>query len=118
MSKTADHLAWTKARTGRTPPNVTFRQLESPNPLHETIGKMSSLLGGGSQNKALLIVCGRSRRLAVESHEVELRRFATEYKATQTGALRKTVGDVATAFVVSTSHPLLVLQGCVLSTDA
>jgi hypothetical protein len=79
---------------------------------------MGSLLGPGAQNKALLIVCGRSRRLAAESHEGELRQFAREYKATQMGALRKTVGDVATAFVVSTFHPLLVLQGCALSTSA
>jgi hypothetical protein len=58
----------------------------------------------------LFVVTGRSRRLAVENHQQELRELMEEHG--RVGAeVRKTVGDVATAFVVAgVGSGVVVLQ--------
>jgi hypothetical protein len=58
----------------------------------------------------LVVVTGRSRRLAVENHRKELGELMVENG--QVGAeVRKTVGDVATAFVVAgVGSGIVVLQ--------
>jgi len=54
------------------------------------------------------VVVGRTRRLAVESHHVELRELLE--KNGQVGSeVRKTMGDVATAFVGSANAAGLVV---------
>jgi len=46
----------------------------------------------------------------VASHESELRDIAAKSRAQSTGELRRTVGDVASAFIIGTPHQLLVFQ--------
>jgi hypothetical protein len=60
----------------------------------------------------LLVVTGRSRRLAVESHAAELKTLMEKYGSTSAASeVRKTIGDVATAFVAARSYAgLIVLQ--------
>lgn len=52
------------------------------------------------KKERLLVVAGRSRRLAVEDHHRELKSI-TEEHSNVGPEVRKTVGDVATALVVS-----------------
>ncbi len=73
--------------------------LTTPLPLHAAIQQASDVIGYLPGTK-VVIVAGRSRRLAVENHRSELRDLMLERGAV--GAeVRKTIGDVATAFVVA-----------------
>lgn len=120
----ADNIAWTKYTSASpdTPRSaalrsalgrVQFSSIESDKPL-------KSILDGTSEEgkkvkdehtkKSLLVVCGRGRRLAAESHASELRDILASHGGT--GAeVRKTLGDVACALVVSNVKAgLLVVQ--------
>jgi len=57
-----------------------------------------------------MIVVGRSRRLAVENHHAELKQLMEQYGAVGS-EVKKTVGDVATALMVSgCKASIVVLQ--------
>lgn len=90
-------------------PPVDFTTLTTPLPLHAAIQQASDTAGLLPGSK-IIIVTGRSRRLAVENHRVELRDLMLEHGAV--GAeVRKTIGDVATAFVVAgVGSGVVVLQ--------
>jgi hypothetical protein len=57
----------------------------------------------------LLIVTGRSRRLAAENHHAELKQFFEEQRSVVQEVVRKTVGDVATAMVAARSASAIVV---------
>jgi len=85
---------------------VTFEDIASPEPLHAALHRARLL-------HPPFVVVGRSRRLAVEDHHAELHALETEHGATaQVRAdVRKTVGDVGTAFVMAgIDANLLVMQ--------
>ena len=111
QSDTADNLAWaryapvsssdTKSSHSALSSNrhVEFKYLLTPTPLHAAIQEATAIALSSSGYK-LVVVTGRSRRLAVENHSVELQTLMDEHS--HVGAeVRKTVGDVATAFVVA-----------------
>lgn len=126
QSDTADNIIWIRyARPSSAPvdsetktapsfasteyPTVEFKTITTPLPLHMAIEQASeeaSFLPGTK----LVIVVGRSRRLAVENHRVELRDLMLQHGAV--GAeVRKTIGDVGTAFVVAgVGSGIVVLQ--------
>ncbi|KAH9035599.1 Sodium/hydrogen exchanger family-domain-containing protein [Lactarius hengduanensis] len=82
---------------------VTFEELASPTPLH------AALRRAGTLERAIVVV-GRSRRLAVEDHHAELCMLEEEHGAVRVD-VRKTVGDVGTAFVMAgVNATLLVMQ--------
>lgn len=56
----------------------------------------------------LLVVLGRARRLAVQSHAEEVREFVVV--GSVSSEVRKTVGDVGAAFVGASAHGLMVVQ--------
>ena len=62
--------------------------------------------------RALIVVLGRSRRLAPESHQVELRQIVGERgSAGGSESVSRTLGEVGAAFVAAgTNASLLVLQ--------
>lgn len=63
-----------------------------------------------AQPARVLVVVGRSRRLAVENHAGELKTLTDEYGSVGS-EVRKTMGDVASAFVVgSAGSGLVVVQ--------
>lgn len=105
-SQTADHVLWSRLAAPSANPNITFLEVASAQPLHAALEHARTL----SSSKALLVALGRARRLAVESHTAELRDIASSSNAQSTGELRKTVGDVASAFIVASPWPLLVVQ--------
>ena len=110
-SDTADNVAWARYAPASAPdtkpsppalssnPHVEFKYLVTPIPLHAAIQEATAIALSSSGCK-LVVVTGRSRRLAVENHRAELRTLMDEHS--HVGAeVRKTVGDVATAFVVA-----------------
>jgi hypothetical protein len=82
---------------------VTFEELASSTPLEAAV-RHAAMLGPA------IVVLGRSRRLAVEDHHAELRTLEEEHGAVRAD-VRKTVGDVGTAFVMAgINASLLVMQ--------
>jgi hypothetical protein len=111
QSDTADNVAWARyapASASNTKssdsasssnPHVEFKYLITPLPLHAAIQEATAIALSFSGNK-LVVVTGSSRRLAVENHRAELQTLMDEH--IHVGAeVRKTVGDIATAFVVA-----------------
>jgi len=130
QSETADGISW--ARYAAAPPaaeqrsyirnallRATFEDLASPTPLHATLQRVRLMQQQQQQQQeqqnhssSIIVVVGRSRRLAVEDHHAELRTLETEYGSSSVRAdVRKTVGDVGTAFVMAgIDTNLLVMQ--------
>ncbi|PIL37426.1 transporter [Ganoderma sinense ZZ0214-1] len=114
-SQTADDLLWTKLTSSGVPElanafaRLTFREETAAHPLHHVLEVAAST---ARANTRQIIVAGRSRRMAVESHEVELQKLVGERGATLGAELPKTLGEVACAFVVAGSAQanLLVIQ--------
>jgi len=123
VSDTADNLLWDRFAAASTSHNatvrdalsrITFRTQEAREPLHkivELVDIQSAKLSGG-QN--IMVMVGRSRRMAVESHKAELQKLIASHGASIGSAVPKTVGDVGAALVASgSSASLLVLQAAV-----
>jgi len=85
---------------------VTFEEFAGPDPLHAALHRVRLM------QRSVIVVVGRSRRLAVEDHHAELRALEAEHGGAAVRAdLRKTVGDVGTAFVMAgIDANLLVMQ--------
>src|SRR5882757_3587824 len=115
-SETADGISWARyaapsaAEQSHTQPlsdallRATFEELASPTPLHATLQRVRLMQQQQQQQRSsvIIVVVGRSRRMAVEDHHAELRALETEYGGASVRAdVRKTVGDVGTAFVMA-----------------
>lgn len=86
---------------------VTFEELACPEPLQAALHRARLL------QRPLVVVVGRSRRLAVEDHHSELCALEVEHGATAPvrSDVRKTAGDVGTAFMMAgIDANLLVMQ--------
>ncbi|KAG0694775.1 Sodium/hydrogen exchanger family-domain-containing protein [Suillus ampliporus] len=116
LSETADSITWSRyanrdsSESDMPAPlraalsRIDFSNLASPVPLHAAIQR-------ASMYKRVLVVAGRSKRLAVEDHHAELNGLVEEYRMVGHEVMRKTIGDVATAFVVSgCATGMVVLQ--------
>ncbi|KAL5512754.1 hypothetical protein ACEPAG_3020 [Sanghuangporus baumii] len=124
QSETADNLTWERyASPSGDPPippvvaealsRITFRTHATPRPLHFIIEEISSLSQPQSQprssrpsyhprvSRKVTVILGRSRRLAVEDHSLELKELLEEHHGSGnvSGEVRKTVGDVASAII-------------------
>lgn len=95
-SNLADNIAWLHYASpdANTPPlealsRIKFTTVSTSKPLHHIARMVESYDG-----KRLLVVVGRARRLAVESHQKELREMIIQPGQVWREA-RKTVGDVA-----------------------
>ncbi|EIN12520.1 hypothetical protein PUNSTDRAFT_118323 [Punctularia strigosozonata HHB-11173 SS5] len=125
QSETADNVLWSKyaehvsvesadpSGTGTSLSaalaRVEFVDLASPRPLHAVVQQVAALLPVSVDERArLLVLAGRSRRLAVENHAEELKAMVEEHGGVN-AEVRKTVGDVATAFVLSGLNAGLVV---------
>jgi len=127
QSETADGISWARyaapsaeQRSHHTQPlrdallRATFEELASPTPLHATLQRVRLMQQEQHHPSVIVtaVVVGRSRRMAVEDHHAELRALEKEYGAPAVRAdVRKTVGDVGTAFVMAGINAnLLVMQ--------
>jgi len=78
-----------------------FSEMRTPKPLHAIVGHVNEIVGVKSQKQArVLVMVGRSRRLAVEDHTAELKEVLHAGNPVG-GEVRRTIGDVGTALVVS-----------------
>jgi len=122
QSQTADQIAWQSYANPRegsiTNPlirdaltRIKFIEISSSKPMHEVLARAQSETDVAIQKKARpFVVVGRARRLAAESHQEELRTLLEE-NGHLGSEVRKTMGDVATAFVLSGGNAgLLVVQ--------
>ena len=120
QSETADNIVWGRFSSGSVSQSaevtsaldrIKFMAEMTSRPLHRMIELASS--EGTLHNRSLIVVLGRSRRLAVESHTAELREIVSEQNAFMGSEAPKTLGDVAAAFVATGLNAnLLVLQAC------
>ncbi|XP_006462999.1 hypothetical protein AGABI2DRAFT_186795 [Agaricus bisporus var. bisporus H97] len=134
QSETADNIVWAKYATPATstpstsstttpnmeptvalPTRVTFKEITHDKPLHAALNEAYGLQGNNSKTRhtagagaGVLIVTGRSRRLAVESHKAEIKELmladgmGSNGEVVDSSAVRevkKTVGEVGSAFV-------------------
>jgi hypothetical protein len=129
QSETADGISWARYAAAPAPSlaeqrqnqtqepsrdallRATFEELASPTPLHATLERVRMMQQEHS-SAIVMVVVGRSRRMAVEDHHAELRALETECGGASVRAdVRKTVGDVGTAFVMAgIDASLLVMQ--------
>ena len=130
QSDTADTILWqsfTSPSLFPEPPpavraaltRVEFIELASPTPLRDVLARIEAETNIAVQQKARpFIVMGRARRLASESHREELEELLEgRPEGHVRSEVRKTMGDVATAFVVSgNSAGLVVVQAAEKST--
>jgi len=112
QSDTADNLTWGLYADGgendgssevvrEALTRVEFLEMGTPKPLHAIVGRVNEMVDVMSEKKTrVLVMVGRSRRLAVEDHTVELREVLRNGKPIG-GEAKRTIGDVGTALVVS-----------------
>jgi hypothetical protein len=127
QSESADGISWARyaapsaAEQSHTQPlrdalrRATFEEVASPTPLHATLQRVRMMQQEQQEQQhssVIVVVVGRSRRLAVEDHHAEVRALETEYGGASVRAdVRKTVGDVGSAFVMAgIDTNLLVMQ--------
>ncbi|KAI9568525.1 Sodium/hydrogen exchanger family-domain-containing protein [Boletus coccyginus] len=117
--KTADELAWSKyvAPTDATNANnralryalarIHFSDAHTPVPVQASLRHARALR---ETSPRVLIVAGRSRRLAKESHHGEMKLVSETYRpGVRLEGMRKTIGDVGTAMVVGGSASAVVV---------
>ncbi|KAJ7506567.1 Sodium/hydrogen exchanger family-domain-containing protein [Mycena galericulata] len=123
VSDTADNLVWDRftlpsgsqsATVASVLSRITFTREESAEPLHRITQLVEQESGRLTVGKNLVVILGRSRRMAVESHTAELQKLISSKGAPIGSSVSKTVGDVGAALVASgTRASLLVLQAAV-----
>ncbi|KAJ7446767.1 Sodium/hydrogen exchanger family-domain-containing protein [Mycena latifolia] len=129
QSETADNIAWAKfapsmgsdaaSTSSSAVSGIEFRELASPIPLHAAIREVNlyyESIAGRRQGPRVLVVVGRSRRMAVENHAGELKELSAEYGSVGI-EVRKTMGDVASAFVVASAGSGLVVVQAAKTAD-
>jgi hypothetical protein len=117
-SNTADNLTWEKF----TKPNsrVTFHTETTLKPLARAIelAKGEAASRTSSSSKTMIVLAGRSRRMAVESLHSELCGLITDSGSSINATVPKTLGDVGAALVLThVNASLLVLQAAPNTSD-
>ncbi|KAF7370520.1 Na-H-Exchanger domain-containing protein [Mycena sanguinolenta] len=120
QSETADNVAWAKyasptgidrASMASAVSRIEFHERPSPIPLHAAINEVKryeETVSAEARPPRVLVIVGRSRRLAVENHAGELKELAGEYGSVGS-EVRKTMGDVASGFVIASAGSGLVV---------
>ncbi|KAF8592107.1 potassium:hydrogen antiporter [Ramaria rubella] len=131
-SETADNILWSRfahpnatSSAPLTPQvhallsRVHFSETSSSTPLQAVIQRAASEAKTASESwKSLLLVVGRARRLAVESHYAELDNIISEQPhALISSDVTRTIGEVAAGLVASGTNAsgMLVMQAALTS---
>ncbi|KAF8524651.1 Sodium/hydrogen exchanger family-domain-containing protein [Hysterangium stoloniferum] len=91
---------------------IAFSEISSPLPLRSIIGLATKEASDAANaSKSLLLVSGRGRRLAPESHRAELNGIIAEQSSVNAN-VAKTVGEVGAGFMAAATNAsgILVLQ--------
>ncbi|TFK29022.1 cation/H+ exchanger [Coprinopsis marcescibilis] len=129
-SDTADNLLWERytnptnthsATITSAISRITFSSQDSATPLRTVtelvkgeVEKAATVLG-----RTVIVLAGRSRRMAVEPLGRELRQFITETGSHIGSSVPKTLGDVGAALVITkTDASLLILQASATSSTS
>jgi hypothetical protein len=117
QSETADGISWARyaavpsAEQSHTQPlrdallRTKFEEVASPTPLHATLQRVRLMQQEQHSSAIVIVVVGRSRRMAVEDHHAELRALETEYGGTSVRSdVRTTVGDGRRKCVFDGAH--------------
>ncbi|KIY51657.1 hypothetical protein FISHEDRAFT_64170 [Fistulina hepatica ATCC 64428] len=117
-SDTADNVLWERYTRPQSTADVSalsrivFRTQTTPTPLRtvvELVAETQAALPSGGAS--LIIFAGRSRRMAVESHKVELTTLIAQHGGEMGSAVPKTLGEVGAALIAAkTNANLLLLQ--------
>lgn len=117
-STTADNLAWdryTRGISAHSPEvlsalsRITFTKQEVFQPLHTALDMLSSEITQAAGT--VIVVTGRSRRLAAENYAPELAKIVAEKGFHAGSSVSKTLGNVGAAVVADGSAAsLLVVQ--------
>ena len=90
---------------------IAFSRRASAQPLQTVIELTEEVSSRSATRKGVVVVVGRSRRMAVESHTVELQGLIAKRGSLIGSEVTRTVGEVGAALVaVDTNASLLVLQ--------
>ncbi|KAL0961524.1 hypothetical protein HGRIS_006464 [Hohenbuehelia grisea] len=125
QSETADNIAWARyASPAANEPHdpaltrIEFTEAPAGEPLHAAIRQAeASGLDARGRPRELLVLTGRSRRLAVENHANELKGLMEEH-GNVGPEVKRTIGDVATAFiVVGCGSAVVVVQAANIPLD-
>ncbi|KAG6827715.1 hypothetical protein H0H92_010688 [Tricholoma furcatifolium] len=118
-SQTADNVAWDRftsasathdLETAAALSRISFTTLSTPTPL-QAITDLASKVSQENPSQNVIVMIGRSRRLATENHKAELQKVVAAAGASISSSVPKTLGDVGAALVASnTRASLLVLQ--------
>ncbi|PSR72300.1 hypothetical protein PHLCEN_2v11892 [Hermanssonia centrifuga] len=131
QSETADNIIWLRYASPSSTESfdsvassalsrIEWKETSTPTPLHSLVEQAAVLEDSTSERRSrLMIVTGRSRRLAVENHHVELKALIDQHRdGGVMQEVKKTVGDVASSFIVTGSKAsIVVLQAANVSTD-
>ena len=119
QSQTADNILWSRhfaptetedSGTVSALSRIEWHEVSTPTPLHSVIEHAAVLEEATSERKSrLMIIAGRSRRLAVENHHIELKALIDQHGGIAS-EVKKTVGDIATAFIVARSKASIVVM--------
>jgi hypothetical protein len=122
QSDTADNLLWDRASSTNSSfsaevraamSHISFQSEAAARPLHRMLELANNETS--RRSKPLLVVAGRSRRMAVESHKCELEQLITEHGTSLDSAVSNTLGHVASVFVVAGGNASLVVMQATLS---
>ena len=121
QSDTADNIVWSKY-TNAAPrtqqlsdalSRITFLEESSVAPLH----RLLDLTAQQFSRKPPVVIVGRSRRMATETHKQELLTLAQQRNVSVSSELPKTIGEVGAALVATGANvSLMVVQA--VSTSA
>ncbi|KAF9527956.1 cation/H+ exchanger [Crepidotus variabilis] len=116
-SDTADNLLWSKYTSSTAVEDaltrITFKTETSATPLHRVTNlvREEAAISLARSGRTLIALVGRSRRLAVESLQAELKALTTEASSAITSSVPKTLGDVGAALVATNVNAsLLIMQ--------
>jgi len=115
-SDTADNILWERYASGSVAEakeafsRITFSQEASTLPLHTVLDISTKTISQHSHSRPIVML-GRSRRLAVETHATELARLLTETNTVLASDTTKCLGDLGAAFAAkNVNASLLILQ--------
>ncbi|PCH39825.1 hypothetical protein WOLCODRAFT_136514 [Wolfiporia cocos MD-104 SS10] len=127
QSETADNVVWSRyaahvsvidSPLSAALSRIEFSEIPTRAPLHTVVEYADNVTESSAERRRRpMVVVGRSRRLAAEDHHAELRQLMDQHGALGS-EVKKTVGDVATALMVTgCKASIVVLQTTNLSLD-